>query len=1267
MANRIKRSDIAEEDLFKSIRESAKKTIKTLTDMEKSLKKTAATIKKDLKGSGMGNSSEINKMTQAIQKANKAKQESVKIAKSKQQAQQNLKTSEAELLRIERERIKNEREQIRTGILLKKEKERELKIKNRLAKANKRENTEYGKLVKNTRNLKNQSKELAAQLLRLEQNGKRNTKEFLKLSQSYKQTTNAARQGDAALKKIDSTVGDNFRNVGNYSGALNTLKSGLMQLGLAVGGFQVLRGAFSTVVDFDQATADLAAISGKTKKELEGLNDQAKELGATTQFTATQITQMQIELAKLGFTQEQISASTEGVSNFAAATGADIPEAAVLAGSALRGFGLDAVEMDRVVSVLGVATTKSALDFTKLSTSLSKVAPVANAMGFSIEDTTALLAQLANAGFDASMMGTATRNIFLKLADANGDLAKKLGGPVTTAEELADGLKKLQEQGIDLTEALELTDKRSVAAFETFLKGSGDLVDLRDSITDVDKELKDMAEKRLDSINGQMTLLNSAWEGWLLNLNETSGAGAGAKSFIGFLATNLNTIMNLLFKTARALVVYKLGLFAVATAQKAWNLGLKGSIKALFTTTTATKGAAAATTGLGRAMKSVPWLLIIGLVAELAMHFYDVATGADKAANAQRRLKIAQENAQKIGELKNKELKEEIKLEKQKIDLQLSEGKITQVQALKLEKKLIKEKRAELKKLSNDQRNQQNESHKRFQDNKKQIESLKKERGRLSGRVGTGDEIRRYEIDQEMKKLESMNLGFLQINKQSKQTKIEFDNINKSLRDSEIELQIAINNEGKVHKSTNKSRASSVKSIKRINTEIKTQINLYSELNKLVEKQAKIMLTLRQIESNRQAEMIREDFENEFDIQVENAKKTGQFSIDNLIELNAKKRDLQIDQINDNVNTEIIAEQSKHDQKFTNLKAALEKERKELVSQKGIEQKDIDKINDNYDIKIKELNALELQSAEVLEDQIVLIKKKGSEEVLNVTIESAKEIEEVEKELVDNISSYQEKSDQDLVEKEKDRAKDRRAIAKSLTDYLVRQSQERIRGIEREITAAEKQADHLRALAENGNIEAKSSLAEQNRLIAEANIKKEQELKKQQRIKLAESVYSTYNNKLAEGAKNPLAETIRDTAMLQAFINTLPTFAEGTEDTGTNGKGIDGKGGFLSILHPNERVLTKDQNSLIGNISNEELSRIVNEYNTGKLIGEGASQMGNGWESALIVKHLINVQNAIENRPETNIELEKIVDGALTIAKSTKKGNNITYNRYKIK
>ena len=109
------------------------------------------------------------------------------------------------------------------------------------------------------------------------------------------------------------------------------------------------------------------------------------------------------------------------------------------------------------------------MSFSYLATALPIVGPVAKAFNFTIEDTLALLGKLADAGFDASMAATATRNILLNLADGSGKLAQALGKPVKNLPELVDGLKKLKEEGIDLNTTLELTDKRSVAAFNAFL------------------------------------------------------------------------------------------------------------------------------------------------------------------------------------------------------------------------------------------------------------------------------------------------------------------------------------------------------------------------------------------------------------------------------------------------------------------------------------------------------------------------------------------------------------------------------------------------------------------------------------------------------------------------------------------------------------------------------------------------------------------------------------------------------------------------------
>lgn len=279
----------------------------------------------------------------------------------------------------------------------------------------------------------------------------------------------------------------------------------------------------NTIKEFEKANSILASILGTTSKDIRMLTEDAKRLGATTAATASQVTQLQTELAKLGFSREEILASTEAVLQFALATGSDLPDAAALAGAALRIFDADARDMDRYVSAMAVSTNKSALSFSKLATAIPIVAPVAKAFGFEIEDVLTLLAKLSDAGFDASMAATATRNIFLNLADSSGKLATALGRPVTNMQELQDGLISLKERGIDLNEMLDLTDKRSVAAFARFVDGAADLTKFKDAITDVNDEMKKSAEERVNNLSGSLTKLSSAWRGLMLTFSNSTG------------------------------------------------------------------------------------------------------------------------------------------------------------------------------------------------------------------------------------------------------------------------------------------------------------------------------------------------------------------------------------------------------------------------------------------------------------------------------------------------------------------------------------------------------------------------------------------------------------------------------------------------------------------------------------------------------------------------------------------------------------------------
>lgn len=307
-------------------------------------------------------------------------------------------------------------------------------------------------------------------------------------------------------------------------GAVNAIRTVYMGAAAAVFGLaRLFGGAANTIKDFEQANANLATILGTNIDGIAQLTKEAERLGRTTEYTASEVTGLQTELAKLGFSQSQIMAMEEPVLHFATAVGTTLPEAAALAGSALRMFGLRASDTDDTLGAMAVATNKSALNFDYLQNALSTVGPVARTFGISLKDTIALLGTLANAGFDASSAATATRNILLNMADSSGDLAKALGKPVKTFPEMIAGLQSLNEKGLDLATTLDLTDKRSVSAFNQFLRGAGDAQELREALESVDGELERIATERMNTWEGATKRLKSAWEGFILYLKGSAG------------------------------------------------------------------------------------------------------------------------------------------------------------------------------------------------------------------------------------------------------------------------------------------------------------------------------------------------------------------------------------------------------------------------------------------------------------------------------------------------------------------------------------------------------------------------------------------------------------------------------------------------------------------------------------------------------------------------------------------------------------------------
>jgi TP901 family phage tail tape measure protein len=1177
----------------------------------------------------------VLKMDEAMKSMAKASQSVINKAQTTDNKQRlaDIKAEREEQIKLEKiaqEKNRTQQTEIRLRQQLKREQDQKIKADEKERQQAEKLNSAYERQNSKLNELRKRYKDLAIE-------GKHNTKEGREMLKSIQDI-------DSQLKIVDASVGQHTRSVGNYSKAMSGATRIASGFGLALGGIAIARNALNIIVDFDQALADLTAISGKSAKELEPLNEQAKQLGATTAFSATQVTELQIELAKLGFTTQQIGESAEPLLSFASATGADLASAAALGGSALRAFGLEASEMERVVSTLGVATTKTALDFSQLETGLSTVAPVAASFGFSVEDTTALLGQLANAGFDASSSATATRNILLSMADANGDLAQSLGRPIKSVDDLALGLQELQAKGIDLAEALELTDKRSVAAFSTFLKGSDSLVDLRDSITDVSDELKEMADKRLNSVAGATKIFSSAWEGLILKLNEGTGVSKGLQRIIEFLANNLETIAKVVGVLVASFLSYKTVIIATRLATTAYNSALAlmslGFGKANTSIVTADKSM--------KAFNATSRANVFGLLISLAtlavgafFAFRDSATDAEKAqrglneaikdganigqTSVQNQIKFTQEftksledrrkamilageSESKINETLNKEKREHIAQQ-----IKLTEREI-KLMDMRLEKTL-------------EQKNTTLESER----------SLLKSRGELM-KTARGNEVTSLKnaIYQDKRRIELLKNSI-----KNEQAKTE--EAKKQLQARRLDLLDAFTDE----------QVDTVKAKRELTDKEKAEeLKRLNDLSKLRERA--------------------EDLEDQR-IQNEFERKEQQL-------WRAYEREIQLLKGNENEKIRLRKElQTKLDNDLLGLEKEQNRKSLELVKkaledrEKAIEDARQKQIDEDEKMFQDEMKALEKHSKE---QQLAILKsgekidEQEKERLIALLEEKIKLQKAYGKDVIDleiELQQLKNGTDKKELETEKQHAENLKAVADALTDFYEKQFDKRLELIKREEDAAQKQADFYRDLAAQGNINAEQSILEQQRIVEEAQRERDRIEKQKARLQLVSSGLSTYQSKVSSGDKTPLVSTITEISALTKFLATLPAFFDGTEDTGSGG-GIDGKGGFHAILHPHERVMTAKENAKVDGISNPLLADIGYKYRTGQLIDvRQRDTAGNSFDLAPLMAKYDKLINAVEDLPRTEYNIEGVVENAFSLVKTVRRGNEVITTKTRFK
>jgi len=262
--------------------------------------------------------------------------------------------------------------------------------------------------------------------------------------------------------------------------------------------------AVKTLATFERQMSKVAAISGATGGELMELTENAKLLGATTRFTASEVAGLTVEFSKLGFTSKEILGLSKATLTLASVADTDLVNAAKVAGETMRAFGLDVSESGRVVDVLAAAFSSSALDIEKWSSGMSNVAPIATALGISLERVTAQFAILVNTGVDASKATTDLRNIFLK-AKADGI-------------DLADAFKQIRESADPASKALEFFEKRNVASAISLAKNHKEVDKLEASLLNVAGTAQKMSDIMEDNLIGDWIQLKSAIEGVVIGI-----------------------------------------------------------------------------------------------------------------------------------------------------------------------------------------------------------------------------------------------------------------------------------------------------------------------------------------------------------------------------------------------------------------------------------------------------------------------------------------------------------------------------------------------------------------------------------------------------------------------------------------------------------------------------------------------------------------------------------------------------------------------------
>lgn len=376
-------------------------------------------------------------------------------------------------------------------------------------------------------------------------------REIIETEQELKRLEEQANQSATALQKIGATgekwkeVGGNIENAGKK---LLPVTATVTALGTA---------SVKTAADFESSMSKVAAVSGATGSDLEALSKKAREMGSKTKFSASEAAEAMNYMAMAGWKTEDMLSGIEGVMNLAAASGEDLATTSDIVTDALTAFGLSAQDSGHFADVLAAASSNANTNVSMMGETFKYAAPIAGALGFSVEDTAEAIGLMANAGIKGSQAGTSLRTIMTNLS---GDV-KICGqniGEVTIATTNADGsMRDLSDiladcrvafSGLSESEqaaaAEALVGKNAMSGFLALMNASeGDIDKLSGAIDNCNGAAQNMADIMNDNLEGQLTILKSQLQELAISFGEI--LLPAVKKIVGWIQGFINVLNSL--------------------------------------------------------------------------------------------------------------------------------------------------------------------------------------------------------------------------------------------------------------------------------------------------------------------------------------------------------------------------------------------------------------------------------------------------------------------------------------------------------------------------------------------------------------------------------------------------------------------------------------------------------------------------------------------------------------------------------------------------